>query len=173
MNDKLKIGITCYPTLGGSGVVATELGKLLAVRGPGLFVLVPFLDAAAASLWLDAGAASPAAMLERGFARVFGRTTARRAAHDVARWEQQGCYSPHVVYVETGGGLMPEPFAAQLAGELARLEQETPRGPVPTEVAAAIAAVCDGLPPVFLFTVTVVGATILRTSGIAAIVLPV
>lgn len=29
----LRIGITCYPTLGGSGVVATELGKLLAERG--------------------------------------------------------------------------------------------------------------------------------------------
>lgn len=28
-----KIGITCYPTVGGSGVVATELGKLLAERG--------------------------------------------------------------------------------------------------------------------------------------------
>ncbi|MBH5317925.1 N-acetyl-alpha-D-glucosaminyl L-malate synthase BshA [Paenibacillus sp. GSMTC-2017] len=33
MTKKLKIGITCYPTLGGSGVVATELGKLLAERG--------------------------------------------------------------------------------------------------------------------------------------------
>lgn len=30
---KLKIGVTCYPTVGGSGVVATELGKLLAERG--------------------------------------------------------------------------------------------------------------------------------------------
>lgn len=29
----LKIGITCYPSLGGSGVVATELGKLLAEQG--------------------------------------------------------------------------------------------------------------------------------------------
>ncbi len=29
----LKIGITCYPSLGGSGVIATELGKLLAERG--------------------------------------------------------------------------------------------------------------------------------------------
>lgn len=29
----LKIGITCYPTVGGSGVVATELGKALAERG--------------------------------------------------------------------------------------------------------------------------------------------
>ncbi|WP_248925463.1 N-acetyl-alpha-D-glucosaminyl L-malate synthase BshA [Paenibacillus hamazuiensis] len=33
MNGRLKIGITCYPTLGGSGVVATELGKLLAEKG--------------------------------------------------------------------------------------------------------------------------------------------
>ncbi|PYI54888.1 N-acetyl-alpha-D-glucosaminyl L-malate synthase BshA [Paenibacillus flagellatus] len=31
--DRLKIGITCYPSLGGSGVVATELGKLLAEKG--------------------------------------------------------------------------------------------------------------------------------------------
>lgn len=30
---KYKIGITCYPTVGGSGVIATELGKLLAEKG--------------------------------------------------------------------------------------------------------------------------------------------
>ena len=29
----MKIGITCYPTYGGSGVIATELGKALAKRG--------------------------------------------------------------------------------------------------------------------------------------------
>ena len=29
----MKIGITCYPTYGGSGIVATELGKELALRG--------------------------------------------------------------------------------------------------------------------------------------------
>ncbi|MCM3698130.1 N-acetyl-alpha-D-glucosaminyl L-malate synthase BshA [Paenibacillus macerans] len=33
MDPFLKIGITCYPSLGGSGVVATELGKLLAEKG--------------------------------------------------------------------------------------------------------------------------------------------
>ncbi|GGD68983.1 N-acetyl-alpha-D-glucosaminyl L-malate synthase BshA [Paenibacillus nasutitermitis] len=33
MERRLKIGITCYPTLGGSGVVATELGKILAEKG--------------------------------------------------------------------------------------------------------------------------------------------
>ncbi|HKF26643.1 MAG TPA: glycosyltransferase, partial [Candidatus Acidoferrum sp.] len=29
----MRIGITCYPTYGGSGVVATELGQELAARG--------------------------------------------------------------------------------------------------------------------------------------------
>jgi len=29
----MKIGITCYPTFGGSGILATELGKILAHRG--------------------------------------------------------------------------------------------------------------------------------------------
>lgn len=32
-NDSMKIGIVCYPTFGGSGVVATELGKALASKG--------------------------------------------------------------------------------------------------------------------------------------------
>jgi L-malate glycosyltransferase len=31
--DQIKIGIVCYPTFGGSGVVATELGKALAQQG--------------------------------------------------------------------------------------------------------------------------------------------
>jgi N-acetyl-alpha-D-glucosaminyl L-malate synthase BshA len=31
--NMMKIGFTCYPTHGGSGVIATELGKLLAERG--------------------------------------------------------------------------------------------------------------------------------------------
>src|SRR5262245_25862514 len=30
---RMKIGIVCYPTYGGSGVVATELGKALASKG--------------------------------------------------------------------------------------------------------------------------------------------
>ena len=32
-DTSMKIGITCYPTFGGSGVVATELGIALADRG--------------------------------------------------------------------------------------------------------------------------------------------
>ena len=33
MKDSLKIGISCYPTAGGSGIVASELGLALADRG--------------------------------------------------------------------------------------------------------------------------------------------
>src|SRR6056297_2867082 len=33
IRDKMKIGIVCYPTYGGSGVVATELGIGLAKKG--------------------------------------------------------------------------------------------------------------------------------------------
>ncbi|MGB1317897.1 MAG: N-acetyl-alpha-D-glucosaminyl L-malate synthase BshA, partial [Flavobacteriales bacterium] len=29
----MRVGIVCYPTFGGSGVVATELGKELALKG--------------------------------------------------------------------------------------------------------------------------------------------
>lgn len=32
-NETIKIGITCYPSVGGSGIIATELGKLLAEKG--------------------------------------------------------------------------------------------------------------------------------------------
>lgn len=31
--DRMRIGITCYPTFGGSGIIATELGLSLAERG--------------------------------------------------------------------------------------------------------------------------------------------
>ena len=36
-----KIGITCYPTIGGSGIIATELGKMLAEKGFEIHLLLP------------------------------------------------------------------------------------------------------------------------------------
>ena len=33
MHKSLKIGLVCYPTFGGSGIIATELGKALAEKG--------------------------------------------------------------------------------------------------------------------------------------------
>ncbi|MBL0421991.1 acyl-CoA reductase [Ramlibacter sp. AW1] len=68
-----------------------------------------------------------------------GPATARLAAHDVARYEQQGCYSPHVFYVERGGRLAPREFAQHLAGELANLQQRYPRRTLALEEAAAVA----------------------------------
>lgn len=63
---------------------------------------------------------------------------ARELAADVADWDQLGCLSPHAVYVETGGALAPEQFAAELAAALRTLEAERPRGPLPAERAADI-----------------------------------
>jgi hypothetical protein len=62
------------------------------------------------------------------------------AADDVVAWNQLGCLSPHVVYVQTGGEVSPEKFAELLADELERREQTEPRGELPAEHAAAIAS---------------------------------
>lgn len=68
-----------------------------------------------------------------------GRVAAAAAA-DIAAWNQLGCLSPHVLYVEHGGRITPEEFAQRLAEELASLEALEPRGEVSTEVAASIAS---------------------------------
>ncbi len=62
------------------------------------------------------------------------------AADDVVAWNQLGCLSPHVIYVEHGGGLPAEQFAEMLAEELAKREEAEPRGELPGEHAAAIAS---------------------------------
>jgi hypothetical protein len=64
--------------------------------------------------------------------------TARLAAHDIVRYEQQGCYSPHLFYVERGGKLAPREFAAYLAAELANLQQRFPRRALALEEAATV-----------------------------------
>ncbi len=63
-----------------------------------------------------------------------------RAADDVVAWDQLGCLSPHVFYVESGGALSPVQFAEQLADELAQREAVQPRGNLPPEQAATIAS---------------------------------
>ena len=40
----MRIGITCYPTYGGSGIVATELGLELATRGHEIEVCPPWSE---------------------------------------------------------------------------------------------------------------------------------
>ena len=63
-----------------------------------------------------------------------------RAADDVVAWNQLGCLSPHVIYVQADGGMPPEKFAEQLADELERREATEPRGELPAEHAAVIAS---------------------------------
>ncbi len=64
---------------------------------------------------------------------------AQDAAADIVAWNQLGCLSPHVIYLEANGPLPPDAFGDELAAELNRREQEQPRGMVPTGEAAAIA----------------------------------
>ena len=65
--------------------------------------------------------------------------TARLAAYDVGRYDQQGCYSPQVFYVERGGKVSPQEFAQYLASELAAFEHKYPRRVLPLEDAASVA----------------------------------
>src|SRR4029079_8727980 len=64
---------------------------------------------------------------------------ARVAAWTVMRYDQKGCYSPHVFYVERGGEVSPRAFAQYLANELANLQHRFPRRALALEDAAAVA----------------------------------
>ncbi len=68
------------------------------------------------------------------------RKVIARAADDVTAWDQLGCLSPHVLYVQSGGHSSPEEFARQFAEELARRESIEPCGGAPREIAAHIAS---------------------------------
>lgn len=68
------------------------------------------------------------------------RSVLTAAAADVAAWDQLGCLSPQVIFVE-GGGLTPvEKFAELLADELQSFEQSHPRGTLGAQEAATITA---------------------------------
>lgn len=56
--------------------------------------------------------------------------TADRAARDAAWWDQQGCVSPQLFYVEAGGAVTPAAFAGLAAAALERLEERYPRAPL-------------------------------------------
>ena len=62
------------------------------------------------------------------------------AVDDVVAWNQLGCLSPHVIYVQPGGEVSPEHFAQLLADELERREGLEPRGEIPAQESAAIAS---------------------------------
>ena len=63
-----------------------------------------------------------------------------RLADDVVAWDQNGCLSPHVIYVEERGAVESDRFAQLLAVELMNREAAEPRGPISMEESAAIAS---------------------------------
>ena len=71
---------------------------------------------------------------------MYTRKVVNRAATDVVAWNQLGCLSPHVIYVQEGGETKPEQFAELLAEALAEREELEPRGELPVETAAVIAS---------------------------------
>jgi len=62
------------------------------------------------------------------------------AIDDMVAWNQLGCLSPHVIYVEVGGEISPEHFAQLLADELEKREMNEPRGEISNEESTAIAS---------------------------------
>jgi len=54
------------------------------------------------------------------------REVARRLAYDVSLWDQQGCLSPQLCYVEAGGRVAPGDFARLLADALSHYAEELP-----------------------------------------------
>jgi hypothetical protein len=71
---------------------------------------------------------------------VNARKIVGQAAEDIIAWNQLGCLSPHVIYVEHGGTVSAEQLAEFLAKELHAREKTEPRGELPVEHAAAIAS---------------------------------
>jgi hypothetical protein len=136
--------------LPGRGVVAR------CRRGGGRRALCP--GRYGAGLWRqsDAGCTAPSsarddALLPHGHKLGFGLigaqaldtlkapAMARQAAWDVMRYDQQGCYSPHVFYVQRGAPVSPRAFADYLAAELANLQRRFARRELDLEEGAALA----------------------------------
>lgn len=70
--------------------------------------------------------------------REVAQETAERAAYDVAKYDQQGCLSPHVLYVEEGGDVDPPAFARLLAHALEAYARRVPRGRIGPAEATSI-----------------------------------
>ena len=64
---------------------------------------------------------------------------AHKAANDIARYDQHGCYSPHVFFVEFGGRITPQNFAEYIAHELSCFEEKFPRRNLSTSESIQVA----------------------------------
>lgn len=64
--------------------------------------------------------------------------SAAEAALAVSTFDQQGCVSPHLFYVEEGGAVSAARWTAMLAEEMEKLEEALPRGQLAPSEAVAI-----------------------------------
>ena len=64
--------------------------------------------------------------------------TARQVARDASHYDQQGCLSPHSLFVERGGAVDPQTFAAAVAAEMSRYGRRNPRAHLTLEESTAI-----------------------------------
>ena len=67
----------------------------------------------------------------------------RGAAHDVSVFDQQGCLSPHVIFIRENGVLTATAYAKRLARAMARFEKHTPRGALTLSEANSIRTLRD------------------------------
>lgn len=63
-----------------------------------------------------------------------------RAALDVIRYDQQGCYSPHIFYVQDGGNVSPREFARYMANELENFQKRYPRRDLSMEESVSLSS---------------------------------
>jgi hypothetical protein len=66
--------------------------------------------------------------IAREYLDTQAREIAELASLDVCAWDQQGCFSPQEIYVETGGRVPPKEFAKLLAEEMEITSRAIPKG---------------------------------------------
>lgn len=67
-------------------------------------------------------------VIARDFLSKQASEIAELASLDVCAWDQQGCFSPQEIYVETGGSVSPKEFAGLLAVEMEKTTRALPKG---------------------------------------------
>jgi len=72
--------------------------------------------------------------------------TAKKGALDVSLYDQKGCLSPHLIYVETGGPTTALTFAKWLADALEMLSEQLPKTALSSSEAAQIQQLRAALP---------------------------
>lgn len=88
---------------------------------------------------LSFGLVTRAGLADRGALAHWSRA----AAYDAAVYDQLGCLSPQLIYVEEGRLASPREFASALASDLAEWQTALPCGAVPTEAISTIRRIRD------------------------------